>query len=140
MKNAIKEIFIMLLLCVAIALALAVVFYEYNPMNKEVPTVTPYQMPEKLSEVQDELNTELKSNDEQIIRTYEITEDDLNKSKKTNVYNAGKVNPFEAYSENITTNNTSGSSSNNTTNGSNTINSNSNTNAKNNSYTPGVNK
>lgn len=139
MKNVIKEIFIMLLLCVAIALALAVVFYEYNPINKEVPTVTPYQMPEKLSEVQDELNTDLKSNDEQIIRTYEITEDDLNKSKKTNVYNAGKVNPFEAYSEN-TNSNTTGNSSNNTTNTVNTINSNTNTNANNNSYTPGVNK
>ena len=118
MKNVIKEIFIMLLLCVAIALVLAVVFYEYNPINKEIPETITYQMPSELSDVKEEIDTPLSNNEEQVIRTYELTEDDL---EKTN-YDAGKVNPFAAYSEeadntvtNGTTNNTT-NTSNNTTN------------------------
>lgn len=103
MKNVIKEIFIMLLLCVAIALILAVVFYDYNPINKEIPKPITYQMPSELSDVKEEIDTPLSNNEEQIIKTYELTEDDL---KKTD-YDPGKVNPFEVYSEeknNTTTN------------------------------------
>ena len=118
MKNVIKEIFIMLLLCIAIALILAVVFYDYNPINKEVPQTITYQFPSELGDVKDDLDTPLTNNEDQVIRTYEVTEDDLNRAKKTN-YDAGKANPFMAYSDNTTNNNktnTNSTSKNNTTN------------------------
>ena len=98
MKNVFKEIFIMVLLCIAIALVLAVVFYEYNPMNKDIPTPIAYQMPENLDEVKEELETPLSNENEQVIRTYELTEDDLEAYEGLN-YDAGKVNPFEKYTE-----------------------------------------
>lgn len=131
MKNIIKEVFIMLLLLVAIALILAVIFYDYNPMNKEIPKTITYQMPSELSDVREELEIPLTSSDEQIIRTYELTENDLDRYKKTN-YDAGKVNPFEVYSveetgdENpssseSTTKKTSSSTSSSTTNSSETF-------------------
>lgn len=115
MKNVIKEIFIMLLLCIAIALILAVVFYDYNPINKEVPQTITYQFPSELGDVKEDLDTPLTNNEDQVIRTYEVTEDDLNKAKKTN-YNAGKANPFMAYSDNTTTDGNTTNSTGNTTN------------------------
>ena len=49
MKSIIKEIFIILLTCVAIVLIMAVIFYNYIPTNKVVPTkVTAYKTPENI--------------------------------------------------------------------------------------------
>ena len=122
MKNAIKEIFIMLLLCIAIALILAVVFYDYNPINKEIPKTIEYQMPSELSEVKEEIDTPLTSSEEQqVIRTYEVTQDDLNSAKKTKNYDAGKANPFMAYSDNTTTDGNTTNSNSNASNNSNLI-------------------
>lgn len=103
MKKIFKEIFIMLLLCVAIALILAVLFYEYNPINKEVPKTITYQMPGELSEIEEELETPLVNSEEEVIRTYELTEKELDGYKETN-YDAGKVNPFAVYTENTISN------------------------------------
>lgn len=130
MKNVIKEIFIMLLLCIAIALILAVVFYDYNPINKEVPQTITYQFPSELSDVKEDLDTPLTNNEDQVIRTYEVTEEDLNRAKKTN-YDAGKANPFMAYSDNTTTEGNTTNSTGNTTNN-NKTNTNSNSTSKNN--------
>lgn len=102
-KNVFKEIFIMILLCIAIALVLAVVFYEYNPINKEIPNPVAYKMPEELNSVESELETPLSNENEQVIQTYELTEEDLEGYKDLN-YDAGKVNPFEMYSEDTTNN------------------------------------
>ena len=129
MKSVIKEIFIMLLLCVAIVLILAVMFYDYNPTNKEIPKPVTYQMPSELSDIKEEIDTPLSNGEDQIIRTYELTEDDLKGYEKTN-YDAGKVNPFESYSKNETTNTT-----NNTTNTTNNIKNTVNTNKTNNNTT-----
>lgn len=120
MKNVIKEIFIMLLLCIAIALILAVVFYDYNPINKEVPQTITYQFPSELGDVKEDLDTPLTNNEDQVIRTYEVTEDDLNRAKKTN-YDAGKANPFMAYSDNTTTDGNTTNSNSNASNNSNLI-------------------
>ena len=130
MKNVIKEIFIMLLLCIAIALILAVVFYDYNPINKEVPQTITYQFPSELSDVKEDLDTPLINNEDQVIRTYEVTEEDLNRAKKTN-YDAGKANPFMAYSDNTTTEGNTTNSTGNTTNN-NKTNTNSKSTSKNN--------
>lgn len=136
MKNVIKEIFIMLLLCIAIALILAVVFYDYNPINKEVPQTITYQFPSELGDVKEDLDTPLTNNEDQVIRTYEVTEDDLNRAKKTN-YDAGKANPFMAYSDNTTTDGNTTNSTGNTTNNNKT---NTNSTSKNNTTNSNLNE
>ena len=136
MKNVIKEIFIMLLLCIAIALILAVVFYDYNPINKEVPQTITYQFPSELGDVKDDLDTPLTNNEDQVIRTYEVTEDDLNRAKKTN-YDAGKANPFMAYSDNTPTDGNTTNSTGNTTNNNKT---NTNSTSKNNTTNSNLNE
>lgn len=127
-KNIIKEIFIMLLLCLAIVLILSVVFYDYNPINKVVPTTIKYSMPDELAEIKEELETKLISQEEQVIRTYEVTEDEIDLYKKTN-YDPGKANPFEVYkvdtNENTNTNNNNSNTTNNNSNTTNKTNTNS---------------
>ena len=44
MKSIVKEIFIILLLCIAVCLVFGVIFYDYIPNNKVVPsTVEAYK-------------------------------------------------------------------------------------------------
>lgn len=97
-KNVFKEIFIMLLLCAAIVLILAVVFYDYNPINKVVPAPISYKMPVDLSDIQEEIETTIKPDEDLIIQSYELTESEMKLYKKTN-YDPGKANPFLAESK-----------------------------------------
>lgn len=103
-KTIIKEIFIFLLLLVVIALVLGVIFYDYVPNNKVVPTaLKPYQLTE---EVREELNETMSRSSENIVKTYYIDSSDLSAYATTKDYNKGKVNPFEDYTSENTTNNT----------------------------------
>ena len=113
MKIIIKETFIMLLLCATIALILAVMFYDYIPINKVVPEPVAYSMPAELSDVKEELSNTFSENKQNIVLTYEITEQDLAGYKQTSEYVPGKANPFQAYSEEPTENNKSDDSSSN---------------------------
>ena len=47
-KSIIKEIIIVLLLLIAIILALGVLFYEYIPSNKTVPSVANFTLHHKV--------------------------------------------------------------------------------------------
>ena len=103
-KTIIKEIFIFLLLLVVIALVLGVIFYDYVPNNKVVPTaLKPYQLTE---EVREELNETMSRSSENIVKTYYIDSSDLSVYASTKDYNKGKVNPFEDYTTESTTNTT----------------------------------
>lgn len=121
-KNVIKEIFIMLLLFAAIILVLAVMFYDYNPINKNIPTPLTYKLPNDLSGVKEELETTLITQEEQVIKIYELTEDELNFQKKVN-YEPGKANPFEVDSTDSNDNTISNTISNNSSIKGNTTNS-----------------
>lgn len=94
-KSIIKEIIIVLLLLVAIVLALGILFYDYIPTNKTVPSVASYTTPESIKAELDEQVTE----EEQVLVTYKITESDLNTYTKTKDYEKGKVNPFSTYQQ-----------------------------------------
>lgn len=102
-KTVLKETFIMLMLCAVIALILAVFFYDYIPINKVVPEPIAYSMPEELTEVKEELQNSITNANEKVVMTYEIDEADLAGYKQTKTYDAGKANPFEAYSEETAT-------------------------------------
>ncbi len=92
-KSLIKEIIIILLLLLAVILALGVLFYDYIPNNKTVPTVQAYKTSES---VERELEEKV-SEGENVIITYEVTKEDLKDLQKTDVYTAGKANPFSTY-------------------------------------------
>lgn len=94
-KSIIKEIIIVLLLLLAIVLALGVLFYDYIPTNKLVPSIDTYATSES---VKAELNEQV-TNEETVLTTYEITESDLSTYAKTNQYKKGKANPFSTYEE-----------------------------------------
>ena len=115
-KSLIKEVFIILLLIIAILLVLGVLFYEYRPSTKKIPTaVKEYSLPE---EMQEELNETIeKAETQNIVLTYRINSQDLAGYEKTNDYEKGKVNPFEKATV-ITENNSS--EQNNTVSGGNT--------------------
>ena len=106
-KAVIKEIIIFLLLLVSIALILGILFYDYMPINKTVPSkVEPYNIP---ADIQNELNTAEEQN-QNVIKTYSID------SKALSTYNKGKINPFAVYvPEDNTTDNTNTTANNNTT-------------------------
>lgn len=97
-KTFLKEIIIILLLCLAILLVLSVLFYDYNPISKVVPSKIAYTTPENIKEdLQDEATVE-EMTIENIV--YTIEGSDLNIYKKSKSYNPGKANPFMVYTSN----------------------------------------
>lgn len=113
-KTVIKEIFIFLLLLLVIALVLGIMFYDYIPNNKTVPTaLKPYEL---TTEEQEELDETMTSSSENIVKTYYIDSSDLSAYASTKNYNKGKVNPFEDYTQESTTNTTGNTNTNANTN------------------------
>lgn len=135
-KTILKEVIIFLLLLIVIALVLGVLFYDYIPNNKIVPTaLKPYELSE---EVQEELNETMSRSSENIVKTYYIDSSDLSVYASTKDYNKGKVNPFEDYTSQQTTNSTVTNNKENTTSTSNsTENQTSNTVNRNEDFTGG---
>lgn len=136
MKSVIKEILIIILLCCAVCLILGVVFYDYIPTNKVIPSqVQAYQTS---NTIKDEISQGV-SNYEAGNYVFEITDSDLSLYRQSDSYDPGKANPFasSALSENTTTNTvTEGTNTGNTTsNGNTTNNSSSSTSNQNNNTT-----
>ena len=117
MKSVIKEILIIVLLCCAVCLILGVVFYDYIPTNKVIPSQV--QAYETSNTIKDEISQDV-SNYEAENYVFEITDSDLSLYRQSDSYDPGKANPFasSALSENTTTNNTT--NTNTTTDGTNT--------------------
>ena len=120
-KSIIKEIIIILLICLAIILVLGILLYEYVPISKTIPNEVSYTTP---SDVKEELLSSSDVDDDQIIVTYEVNQDDLNNYKKIQNYKPGKANPFSGSSEG-----SSASTGTNTTNGNSNTGSSSNNNS-----------
>ena len=122
-KSIIKEIIIILLICLAIILVLGILLYEYVPISKTIPNEVDYTTP---SDVKEELLSSSDVDDDQIIVTYEVNQDDLNNYKKIQNYKPGKANPFSGSGEG-----SSSSTGTNTTNGNSNTGSSSNNNSGN---------
>lgn len=92
MKSIVKEIFIILLLCIAVCLVFGVIFYDYIPNNKVVPsTVEAYKTS---NTIKDEISQEIVDYPKQNI-TLEITDSDLTIKNKTKAMNLGKQTHFQ---------------------------------------------
>lgn len=112
-KTVIRETIIALLVCLAILLILSVVLYNYIPGNKVVPEAVEYV---PTQEIQTQLNAAVEDSSNDIIMTYEITAQDLERYEKTNEYVPGKSNPFATVGisdDNTDGNNTDNNSQNN---------------------------
>jgi len=136
MLKVIKEIFIYILLVALIVLIFGILFYEQLPSNKLIPGKVEYTLPERLEE---ELQQTLEDDDEEILITYTIDEDDLDKFQKSKDYKPGKVDPFSDYVTNTTGNGNNNSGNGNTTNtGNNNSNSDNTSNSGNNNNNTGT--
>ena len=92
-KSILKEIIIILLLLIAIILVLGILFYDYIPTNKTIPSVETYSTAESIqTELQEQLVEE-----QTVLVTYEITSNDLKNYEKKGDYEKGKANPFSTY-------------------------------------------
>lgn len=91
-KTLIKEFCIVLLITLAVGLILALIFYQYLPSNKIIPSkITAYSTPEDVAkEIEEEEEEEL----EALNTVYTITDADLSLYKSEKSYNPGKVDPF----------------------------------------------
>ena len=100
MKTVIKEIIIMLLLLLAIILALGVLFYDYIPVSKVVPTIEEYKTSKTVTE---SMENDILADTTKVIVTREIDGTDLSVYEQAKDYKKGKANPFESI---VTTNTT----------------------------------
>ena len=93
-KSIIKEIFIILLLVVRISLVLGILFYEYRPSTKKIPTqAAEYTLPQ---DMQEELEETIQAAENQnIVKVYRVTSDDLKVHERNNDYVKGRPNPFD---------------------------------------------
>lgn len=97
MLKILREIFIYILLIALIVLVFGIIFYKQLPSNKIVPGKVEYTVPEKLEE---ELEQTLDDDEEQeVLVTYTIEEDDLDRYEEADKYNPGKIDPFSDYSD-----------------------------------------
>ena len=124
-KTIIKEILIIILLIIAILLILGIVLYDYNPINKKVPTVQYEAYTLTMDKAEEELQETLEAAQTQnIVQTYTVTMDDLTIHQRARDYVAGRINPFdEIYSTDSGTGSQTSSNTNSNTN-TNTTNSN----------------
>jgi hypothetical protein len=98
MAKTIKEIIIMLVVCLVTMLLLAIILYQYIPNRKVVPEIAKYTVSDEVQDLLED-NIDTKKDDDNVILTYEVTSNDLNNYKNTNVYVPGKSNPFAKFSE-----------------------------------------
>jgi len=106
--NFIKEVIISLLVCLLVLVGLSFAFYNFIPTNKVIPEKIEYKASE---EIKQELGTEVNNNSDNIIKTYEITANDLDQYQKNKDYNPGKKNPFAAVSQGSSDNTADGATS-----------------------------
>ena len=138
LKSVGKEIVIILLLSIAIILILGILFYDYIPINKVVPTKEAYTTPDNIKNEISETITEK----EKVEVTYEVTDSDLNIYQQSSKYTGGKANPFalEEETNSETTNNSNNNSSNDNNNNNNGNSNNDNNNDKINNENTEANK
>lgn len=110
MKSIMKEMVIVLLLILAILLVLGIFLYDYIPMNKVVPKIEQYEVPNSIKEELSEDVDDTQNTMTPIVR--EINSNDLKIYEKSKNYQKGKVNPFADITNTATSNTSNGNGSN----------------------------
>ncbi len=150
MKSLVKELFIGVLLLMVVVFTLGILFYDSMPNNKATPTSITYTADtavtttiQQIAEEKSNSTTNSSSSSDSsgldigsVIASYSIGSTDLSTYAQRKTYESGKVDPFEDYKEETSTdgnttgdNNSTGNNNNNNSNsGSNSNNGNSNSN------------
>lgn len=100
MKKILKEAIMFIAVILVIFVVFCIVFYDDMPTNKIVPETVEYALP---SNLQEELDNTLEE-EEEVIITYTVTEQDMDEYEDTDSYNPGKINPFAVYTAEATAN------------------------------------
>lgn len=88
----IKQVLITLIIVIIVILIVAILFYNYLPFNKMIPSnVTAYSSPE---EIKSDLETMGADNIAEQNITYSVDATELDQRQKTSSYSPGKVDPF----------------------------------------------
>ena len=76
------------------------IVYRYIPNRKAVPEVVTYTASEDVQDLLED-NIDTKSDQDNVILTYEVTASDLSGYQSTNTYVPGKSNPFAPASSSV---------------------------------------
>lgn len=108
-KSVVKEIFILALLTMVIIFILGILFYDYIPTNRSVPTAIEYvadsKIKEALKSVKYESSTGSSDNTSEkssLLKSYSIDASDLKNYASQKDYESGKTDPFSDYKEPVT--------------------------------------
>ena len=92
------EVIRIILLAIAILILLVIALYEYVPSSIVLTEVTPYRQSDEISNIIEQVSDTTSGEDgedESIIKSYTVTEKDLENYKGTYKYNNGRGNPFQ---------------------------------------------
>ena len=92
------EVIRIILLAIAILILLVIALYEYVPSSIVLSEVTPYRQSDEISNIIEQVSDTTSGEngeDESIIKSYTVTEKDLENYKGTYKYNNGRGNPFQ---------------------------------------------
>ena len=108
-KSVVKEIFILALLTMVIIFILCILFYDYIPTNRSVPSAIEYvadsKVKESLKSVKYESSTGSSDNTSEkssLLKSYSIDASDLKNYASQKDYESGKTDPFSDYKEPVT--------------------------------------
>lgn len=105
-KTIVQEIFILTLLTMVIIFVMGILFYDYIPTNRSVPTAIEYvpdsKVKEALKSVKYESFSENDSSTENnsLLKSYSIDASDLKNYAAQKDYEKGKTDPFSDYGVN----------------------------------------
>lgn len=126
MKKYLKEGVFIALFIIIIVIIIGILFFEFIP-NQIIPEPTKYQQTSStaklISQISEEQQAEQeKEENKSVLKSYEVTSEELEYSKKESEYVQGKNHPFYDYTKASASNTTSndGSTSSNSSNTSNT--------------------
>ncbi len=100
MGKYLKEIVFGVLFLIVVILIIGIIFYEFIP-NQIIPEATKYvqtsDTAKLLTQIEEEKQEEVKEEQEEVLKSYEVTSDDLSTYSNQSQYVKGKNHPFFDY-------------------------------------------
>ena len=100
MGKYLKEIVFGILFLIVVVLIIGIIFYEFIP-NQIIPEATKYvqtsDTAKLLTQIEEEKQEEVKEEKEEVLKSYQVTSDDLSTYSNQSKYVKGKNHPFFDY-------------------------------------------
>lgn len=106
MNKALRDIFIILLLCMIVIITIGLLFYDCIPHKNEKIESIEYIADQKVTDTIKQIEVyggsdTTKDKDDSLLKSYSIGKDDLNQFASENYYETGKKDPFAEYSNTV---------------------------------------